>query len=37
MISSSTSGVQLWYQIPSGQTTAIGPAAQTLRQSALVR
>ncbi len=37
MIRSSTGGVQLWYQTLSGQTTAIGPAMQIRRQSALVR
>ena len=36
-ICSSTSGRQEWYQTLSGQTTAIGPASQTCRQSALVR
>ena len=37
MIRSSTGGSHEWYQTLSGQTTAIGPASQTRRQSALVR
>ena len=37
MICSNTSGVQEWYQMPSGYTTAIGPDTQTRRQSTLLR
>ena len=37
LIASSTSGWHEWYHTLSGQTTAMGPASHTCRQSALVR